>query len=521
MIDEGFSGGGGRGAGLGIGASRFFLPFVAFLVMVFAAILAANVISSDSSNPVAVLLLISGICLGFYAQMRPWGALLTFLWLAVTIDTAKRLTFATSSMSMVDVAYILAVPVIMMASLYLRVLLLQWFAPDPSIDKLQIKKFVPVILLMGLITAAVLAKDGLSFSNLSKSYNLICYIPAAVVIPLMLSSPERWHKFSQHLYWIAMVIGVYGLIQAWHGPFNFEYVYLLSGLTATDSLLEDGRFRVFSLLSASSTFAGTMVIATFYALYNYCLPYGRLQLRGWKTKALVVFCFVVCAFATQRGALFCGLITVLMLPLFSRPKLLQAAFAIFVGFFVLMIVNMERVWDFITWLDEAIEPIRFNAFMQMNTHLLTFGARKDSFEALHEASTWTPFGLRGADIMSAHDLVTQLVLMIGWVGMLIFVGLLAGLLAISSRLLENLKHSPTAYLWAQVNMAVFTFVIVWGLLLGSSIHVSPINFFFWFSVGNLLYLQGNKRVEEVSKQEPRLILPILPEKGVALTTRPA
>ena len=487
MIETNSFSGGGRGGGLGVGASRLFLPFVTFLVIMGAVFLAGSIISSDTANPVAVLLLISGVCLGFYAQMRPWQSLVTFLWLVMVIDAIKRLTYATSNMSMVDVAYILAVPVIMMVSLYLRVMLLQWFAPDPTIDRMQIKKALPILALLVLLALGILGREGFTFGNLSKGYTLICYIPVAVAVPLMLSRPERWYDFSKHAFWISLVIGIYGLFQAWHGPFNFEYTYLQSGLTSTDSLLEDGHLRVFSLLAASSAFAGTMVIVTFYALYRFCLPYGRLQLIGWKPKAVVAFSLVVCVFSTQRGALFCGVATLACLPLFRRPKLFQTAFLAFVALFAALIVYIDQVWDFITWLDGALEPMRVNSFLQNNTHLLTFGARKDSFIALHDANTWTAFGQPGADIMSAHDMLTQL-----------------------------RTHNPSAYLWAQVNMAVVTFVIVWGLLLGSSIHISPINFFFWLGIGNLLYMYGNQRIVEVSKAEPEPIL-VLPtpvqEKG--------
>ncbi len=495
MIDnDSFSG--GRGGGLAIVAAQFFLPCVTFLMMIAVAFLAASIVSNEGDNPVAVLLLVTGVCLAVYALIRPWGAFLVFLWLAVTIDTFKRLTFATSSMSMNDVAYVLAVPVIVMAALYLRVALLQWFAHDSKIDRIQFAKFVPVMILLLLVFVGIIGKDGLSFANLSKNYTLLCYIPAAVVVPLLLTEPARWTKYSRHLFWITIVIGIYGLIQSWHGPFDFELTYLMSGLTATDNLIEaDGRFRVFSLLNASSTFAGMMVIGTFYALYGLCVKYGRLQLKGWRTKAMIAFCFFVCFLATQRGAFVCGLLTVAMLPLFSRPRMLQVAFGVFVGLFILMVTHIDEVWYSVQQFDGELQSLNTSDFVQQNTSLLTFGARVQSFELLQASSTWTAFGQSGhLEIMSGHDLVTTLVLWIGWVGLLVFFTMTAGLLAISSKLLADLKHNPTAYLWAQVNLAVFFFIVIWSMLLGSVIHVSPMNFFFWFSIGNLLYMYKNERL---------------------------
>lgn len=492
-----------------IQSSRLQLAIVAILVMVGGAYLSSQIVSDESTNPLAALLLISGILSACYAFIRPWQSFLLFLWLAVTVDTMKRLTFAVSSMSMSDVAYILAVPVILMAALYVRIFLLQWFDRDrSSIDVLQFKKFIPIFLLMLVMTAAVIGTDGLSFGNISKSYTLVCYVPAAIVVPLLLSTPERWMQFSRHLLWIGMVIGCYGLIQAWHGPFDFELTYMLSGLTGTDSLIEqDGYVRVFSLLNASGTFAGMMVICTLYSFYALCIARGKMDLKGWRIKFLILFCFTTCFFATQRGAFACGLLTIALLPLFSRPRALQAFFGLFVVLFILMIIHIDDVWNYIQDFDKYLEPIRVNNFLAENTHLLTFGARVMSFERLHEAETWTPFGIfsEHIDIMAGHDLVTNLVLWIGYVGLAVFLLMVFSLLTIASRLIQTLRPYPATYLWAQVNLAVFMYILIWGTLLGSVIHVSPLNFFFWFSIGNLLYLYQNKAVLRSDDQpEPEL-----------------
>ena len=49
----------------GLTASRVFLPLFIFFLAAGCALILANVLSSDSSNPVAVLLLITGIVLAF------------------------------------------------------------------------------------------------------------------------------------------------------------------------------------------------------------------------------------------------------------------------------------------------------------------------------------------------------------------------------------------------------------------------------------------------------------------------
>ena len=482
-----------------IASSRVFRFFLAFALATGCAALLANVLSSQNSNPVAMLLLISGIVLSFYALIKPWPAFLLFVWLSVTIDTFKRITYAASDMNQIDVAEILLVPVLLIAALYLRIAFLQWFGQDENIDPINYKKFLPVLGLCVLAPLAMLKKSGLSFSAVKENYTFICYIPAALTIPHLLNSPGRWRTFSRQMFWICLAVGAYGLVQVVHGPFEYERVYMESGLTTTISLMEEGFFRPFSLLNTGPTFAGMMVIGTFFALYRISLTDGRLRLGNRRLLLLLAFCLAVCVLSTQRGPVLCALLVIPLLPLFQRPRLLQLAFLLGVSLFALLILRIDDVWLFVVQADQYVSRMHFNPLMSEHTSLLTFGARVDSFHMLYDPSIWTPFGngMR-SDAGDGHDLLTNLVIWIGYVGLTIFLLLLAALLGLTGRLLQRLRSrgDRSALVWAQVNLAVLLYVIVWSFLFGSVIHVSPMNFYFWLAVGNLLFLSGNPRFLE-------------------------
>ena len=147
--------------------------------------------------------------------------------------------------------------------------------PRTDIDPINYRKFLPVLGLCVLVPLAMLKKSGLSFSAMKENYTFVCYIPAALAIPHLLNSPERWRVFSRQMFWICMAVGFYGLTQVVHGPFGYERVYMESGLTTTISLMEEGFFRPFSLLNTGPTFAGMMVIGTLFALHRFALR-GRL-----------------------------------------------------------------------------------------------------------------------------------------------------------------------------------------------------------------------------------------------------
>ena len=181
-----------------------------------------------------------------------------------------------------------------------------------------------------------------------------------------------------------------------------------------------------------------------------------------------------------------------------------------------MIFRIDDVWEFVIQADHYVSRMRFNPLMSEHTSLLTFGARVDSFHMLYDPNIWTPFGngMR-SDAGDGHDLLTNLVIWIGYVGLTIFLLLLAALLGLTGRLLQALRDSGNgpALVWAQVNIAVLLYVIVWSFLFGSVIHVSPMNFFFWLSVGNLLFLYRNPTFLRPPSEEIARETSVQPDPG--------
>lgn len=462
-------------------------PLIAMGMALLAAWLLSMVISDGNNNPVAVLLLVSGILSVFYALMRPWNSLLLFVWLAMTIDGIKRLTYALSDMSFLDVASILLVPVLLMGGIYLRIIFLHWFAARHEITKVDLKKFWPILLLAVVASGAMLYKDR-SLSNIAANYQFLCYIPAAVAVPHLLNSSLRWNKFSRSMIWIVLIVGIYGFVQAVHGPFDYELEYMRSGLTSTISLIEEEYFRAFSLLNTSATFAGTMMMCTFYGFYALCQRRGQLHL-SWPVVGLGLFTTACCFASTQRGALSMGVLVLVSLPLFRRPQAMKGLLLVAVVLYVLLVWFAPEVKDYMYVLEEQLEPLRVNDFMRQNLHVLTFGQRLDGMIALQQPGAWTLFG--GGDVGGGHNLMVDLLGWTGAVGLTIFIVLSASILNFSLGALHRLRHSPRVYLWAQINLAVFIYVLVWSMVLGSVIHVSPMNFFFWLSIGNLIFIANN------------------------------
>ena len=453
-----------------------------------AAFILGQVLSTNGGSPIAELLLIVGLILMFYALVRPWNALLLFLWLVMCIDGLKRITYAATDMSMIDVAEILIVPVLLMCGLYLRVFGLHWFVSRRENSTLNLKKFWPILLLFICGVGGLVYKEGASFSSISANYQIFCYIPAAVIVPYFLNSPGRWDMYARQMYYILLVVGIYGVIQSINGPFDYEVEYLQSGLTSTITLMEQESFRAFSLLNTSPTYAGMMMICLFYTYYVVCREQGRLVWTA-RVVTLTLFAAGACFLATQRGALVSGLIVIAGLPIFVKPRLLIGMFIGFLVAYGLTIYYASEIKDYMYIADAQLDVLRTSHFMNQEFSILTLGTRLDGFIALQSPNMWT---LLGGDTGEAgHNLLSDLLSWVGMVGTAVFLIIVGMVIYVSTQVLVAVKHNPQAYLWAQVNLAVFLYVLIWGAFLGSTIHVSPVNFFFWTSLGNLIFLYKN------------------------------
>jgi hypothetical protein len=459
------------------------------------------------TNPIASVTFNAGIFLAFLALIRPWHGLLIFLWVACFIDTIKRLAYIVPPFSFLDVAQMLIVPVLIMAGIYLRVFIFFWLGKEEHRISLRYQSFY-LVLAAGLAAGtSVVVQGGLSAANLSRNYTFICYIPAAVAVPYVLNSPARWRTFSWHCGAIMLFAAIYGLSQSIQGPLPFEETYLRSGYTSTEWLLDQTYFRAFSIFNASSTYAGMICILSIYLMY----PLLRRRRKFAFTPSIIllsVFVLFVSLMATQRGAFVFFTLTLIALKVLERPLLVYALLLSYLLFYALLIVYAEEAWDFVVDLNQTLQPYRTTDFLHQNTNLLTLGPRFEGFRELSKAEHWTPFGrgiLGGNEgLATGHDLISNLLGWVGYIGLALFMSMMAFVISRGIALLQNLKKSPDLYLWAQINLACFLFILIWSLFLGTAFHVSPMNFFFWLSLGSLLYMSG---------QPPATVAPEAPKKS--------
>jgi hypothetical protein len=443
-------------------------------------------------NGVAAVTVYLGVMLSIYAFLQPWNGVILFLWVACLIDTVKRVAYIWKPYSFFDLSLILGVPVVIMGMIYIRVIFFNWFIPR---ERIPIDRGTIYITFCFAAAAVVglLAGGGLSFRNMAKNYNFLCYVPAAIVIPHLFYKKEHWAAFSKTIFFIMIVLMIYGNFQAFHGPPEFEKEYFLSGFTSMAILVREDYFRPYSFLNGSAAYAGILSMFCFFSLFYICRKEGKIRfsLPVILVVGAVLFSLIM---STQRGGTSCFLLTLLFLKLVQHPRMIHILTGIVVVGYGLLILYIEEIWEFLQWLNFALEPYRTNEFLQRNTGLLTFGPRYAGIKELHNSEKWKPFGeglLAGHQSLEAgHDLVSNLLAWIGYVGLAFFILLTVFVIVSSTRLLEKNRDEPEVLLWTQINFAIFFFIVIWSAALGIAFHVNPMNFFFWTACGNLIFLNS-------------------------------
>ena len=449
----------------------------------------------SKGQPLVSAIAVGGVLLLPWVILSPLWGLLVFLWLAHTIDGVKRLAYAFSNFSHGDIASILIVPVLVAIALYVKMFFLKWFG-DRSTPPVRMFKFLPLVICMIGATIFTL-HGGLDFSALTSNYSFICYIPAGIAVPYILCNTQRRLTYVKTLIVIGIVVGSYGLIQALHGPFEYERAYLYSGLTQTISAI-DGQlyFRSFSLLNNGPTFGGVLMMITLLSYFYFCRKKGRLHLNR-NVILMTLFTITASFAATQRGPIVSFLLTLCLLPLFTRPRAFLVAIFIGLTAFVGVIYFAEDMLEWLVFANDRLASSVDSAFLQQNANILTYGQRLNGFTALANPALWTPFGtmsrMAHSDIMAnnvaaGHDLISNFLEWFGYVGTGIFLLLLAGMLIMVIKRTRFLLKNPERALWAQCNLGVFLFMMIWQLFTGPAMHVSPLQFYFWVAIGNLNYL---------------------------------
>lgn len=464
------------------------IKFIVLLVGCAFSVLIAVQITSTGGNALATLAQYAAGATFIAALISPRTGVYLVLFMCPVLDFIKRGLIFFDSLNMLDVATVLAAAPLTLAGAMVGMFFNRFIFRRQMPIEGENKLYLILALTVALTAATDLLHNADSQLMLLRSLGETCiYLGLMVLIPVYFRTTEEIATLLRWCVVIFVPVALYGFWQKAFGLSDFEYRYLMSGLTSTADDFTANE-RVFSTLNSNHSFSVTMASCAVLCLLQKRLPVTGSWQRFVSNHArwfFVLFCLAT--FISFRRT---GWLIVVFACLGAYCFRSRFRTGLFYGFCVvgtaLIIINTEFIFrNLPVWegqLQTAI-PGYDQAF-----YLQTFNDRLWSFENLRDnPAIWSAFGLTAEEKGSiyTHDAISQTLVSYGVVGMFAFIAVLVGVLVISHRLIWNVRDKADRLYLSLLVAFIFSHLFIGGIM-QTHITIYPINFIFWMCVGVLL-----------------------------------
>ncbi len=374
---------------------------IVILIGMFFALRVTFGVLAGGGNAIGNLAFYLLIACGILGVIAPKMMFFALVLMTMYLDTFKRLLVAgDQNVGQLDLYYVLGVaPVTLMgiaASLIERLL-----SQRMPLRKGDIKLVVFGLLLAGLMGVAGMATQtgggvGAKLRLLANEASYLCLI---FVVPLLFRTPDELRKLLRFVIAAFVPVALYTFYHSKFGITNWEYKYLLSGLTLEVRQLDERVFRPFSTMNSAAALSVMMAIMAVLSL----APLGKGGQRwGFTTyfrpiPLLLAVMFVVAAFLTySRGGWICGFAALFLTLVFRFKAPTMLIYPGTLALFLIVMFSAEsmikantlgKATDFLVGKSTSNEK-------QMAVRLGTFTSRLVSLEkTATNPKRWTPFGV--------------------------------------------------------------------------------------------------------------------------------
>jgi hypothetical protein len=412
------------------------------------------------------------------------------------IDFFKRLMAVFGRPSPTDLYYILGIPPLLIAGAVVN-LLIQFLMGRRQFRSVHFWSLLASIALMALSLAQGLS--GGSFRGLGDAVNQSAYAFLFFLIPELLPNVEDRKKIFKWMIPIFLGVALYMLRHHFYGLANFEYDYLMSGLSIESRILiENGdALRGFSTMAGAGVVAVLLSIMMLVVLVPLKAEGQKTGLFEWIFRGVIFLVLAYGSWATvSRGGWVCGaaaFAAFFFLKTPARAIIGYASGAIFcLGImFAAPTMLKEGTMD---WLESELSKLvsgTNNAYAERAIVLGTMNARLEGWQNLTtNPKVWTPFGMKqeggqfqhGDEDYYGHDFIVAFLVKYGYIALSIAV--CVGLIFLI-QLNRVYFSSPIGSLERQVcrlALAVSAGIFVGGLGNGAQLWVYPQNFYFYLSL---------------------------------------
>lgn len=489
---------------------NLFARLVAPVVGCLTAAVLGMMLVGDRENSLASFMNIVGFFGFFIGAVSPRLGLYLLIFLCAYLDFVKRLLILFGDANIDDVTYVLRVaPFVLVGTVAGLVV-------SYALKRIQFKQADWILIgLIGLLEAAIVASNMRSGQGLAGAANSGVYVPLIIIIPMVFRTIDEMLAFCRSILMIFLPVALYGIWQGVFGLADFEYKYLLSGLTINVSVADEIHPRPFSTLNSGHAFEVAMGICVVLSLM---LSNGSLRGKAglWNSGvrlALPLIYFIASVMSLGRTGWCVWLFGGVGLYAFKTRKRIVVFYSVAVVCFGLLLANAQFIYDRLDVIQAQLPSD--SEFSQQAFRLGTYSERLFGYVNIfsnRELLTWfgnpalaDQGGGENKDEV-VHDAIGQLLVTYGVVGVIAAIACGTLFLAWAHRRALNMP-SERARAFSIILLGTIMGIISTALLTGSPIGLFPINFIFWSLVGLMISLSRSEAEEPRRQLAPGIVRP--------------
>ncbi|OYU44494.1 MAG: hypothetical protein CFE44_12640 [Burkholderiales bacterium PBB4] len=462
-----------------------------------------------------------------FGLVNPRPAMYLLMFCTVYIDVFKRLMVVGGNPTFQDVAYILAIPPLLVAGSIVSVFLGATVGRGKMTRDMFISLIVSVVVVVVTVAGTAYgSSDRAGLGKLGVIVNQGFYSFLFFTLPVLFPSDEDRRKLLHFSFLTFIPSMFYMFWQRKFGYADYETAYLMTGLTIEVKNFAEsmGQVRCFS------TFNGAGTASTLFSIYVlYCfvpLRPGNAVPSVFKRtgKWLLAPLFMIAAYFTiGRTGWFCGVGSLLAYAVLGTK--LRARFGIFagIGIFVTVIL-LAPIMIKDRWLQIMETQLKHIVLATTNDPTLTravmLGSVQDRVQGWANLTTntmiWQPFGFvasgisvsntTNADFHWGHDALIDSLINFGYVPVVL--GLIIGgyLFSRVFKYMYSLPREALAFKNTRLCIALAVGILVGAMGNGAQFRNFPQNLFFslWLAIPFATYQAAMRARKSAS-------LAILPE----------
>jgi hypothetical protein len=454
---------------------------------------------------------------------NPKTAIYVMLFCTVYIDVFKRLMVLGGNPNFNDVAYVLAIPPLLIGGAVTSVFL-AYTVGRKKITKYIVYAFIVSIVVVAVTSLGVMVGEGATTSKLSSVVNVGFYSFMFFLVPALFPNEEQRRRLLNYSFLLVIPAVIYTFWQKKFGYADFEYDYLMSGLTIeAKNLVESagGEFRCFSTFNGAgpaSTMFSIYFLSCFVPLRPGNATPSTFQRMG---KWLLAPLFLLAAYYTIIRTGWVGGLGCLLAYFFlgSKIRAYSGTLAAVVGVLLLIAsapTAIKNNWlsQIETVLKDSVGLITDDPTVKRAIIMGTAGDRLQGWANLtQEPKIWQPFGFKFSNISVkntsnddfswGHDAIVGTLIEFGYVPLALILIIGAYCYYKLLQFMFGLDRRSQAFKNCRLCLAFSAALIVGGLGHGATFRNFPQNFYFclWLAIPFASYQQTMRERKQLRQQQ--------------------